>query len=329
MIPLSPMLPTLVDEPFDSPAYLFEPKWDGIRCLCLFEGETVRLYSRRGRDITAQFPELEGLGRAVAAKDAVLDGEICVFDGAAPSFHLVHRRMTLQASPAVRRAAAESPAVYVVFDLLRLDGEEQLAFPLQHRRKRLDSAWCGSDYGVLSPQVPQQGRQLFAESLARGLEGIVAKRADSPYIPGRRTRHWLKVRRRLETDCIIVGYRPSGSRAVAALALGAYLPAASGPAERRLPQLRYVGTVAPALPPSAAHDLLSRLFPLRTGEPSFTVPADGSNRPALPPGMQWVLPRLVCRIGYLELTPGGRLRHGTFLGLRDDKDPSACVLPEG
>lgn len=314
------MLATPVPAPFDSADYVFEVKWDGLRCLCRLVNGTVQLFSRTGREITPLFPELQDAARAVRASTAVLDGEICVLEGGVPSFHRVQRRRLLTTAAAIRRAATHHPAVYMVFDWLERDGRELLALPWRDRRAALEDAWIGeAAHAALSPTVPERGRDLYAASVARGLEGIVAKRLDGPYVPGRRTRHWLKVRREQELDCVIGGYRPRGALDLGSLALGLYrsIPAGAGP-----PKLIYVGNVGTGFGAETRAELMERLLPLRTDRSPFAAAEPGPPR-----GLQWVLPRLVVRVAYLELTPAGHLRHPVFRGLRNDKDPHACRFP--
>jgi len=314
-----PMLATPIPAPFDSEEYVFEVKWDGLRCVCQVEAGTVRLFSRTGRDMTAQFPELQGLGQAVGVPFAVLDGEVCVLEGGVPSFHLVQRRNLLTSAAAIRKAAAEHPAVYIAFDLLELDSRPLLSLPWQRRREELEGAWRGdSDYTTLSPVVPGRGRDLYAASVARGLEGIVAKHIRSPYVPGRRTRHWLKVRREHELDCVVGGYVPRGALGLASLALGLYPPAEAAADGG----LIYVGNVGTGFTDATRTALMARLLALRTTRSPF-----GDAGPEPPQGTQWVLPRLVVRVAYLEFTSLGHLRHPTFRGLREDKAPRDCRFP--
>lgn len=313
------MLPTPIPAPFDSPDYAFEVKWDGVRCLCWLQDGAVRLYSRTGRDITAHFPELQDAAQALGLRAAVLDGEICVLAGGVPRFHLVQKRILLSSPAAVRRAAARHPAAYMVFDLLEGETGPIVDRPWRERRAALEERWRGNTpHTALSPVVPGRGQDLYAASIAQGLEGIVAKRADSPYVPGRRTRHWLKVQRRQELDGVIGGYVPRGALDFKSLALGVYPP---GNGQRGM--LIYVGNVGTGFSAETRSQLMRRLLPLRTAQSPFAATPAG-----LPP-MQWVRPRLVARVDYLERTPHGQLRQPVFRGLRDDKAPEDCVLPPG
>lgn len=333
MIDFAPMLAAAAPEPFDSDDFLFEIKWDGIRCLASIVGGSTRLYSRNGRDITRLFPELVNLSTAMAGATAVLDGELCVLDGATPNFHHIQRRVVLSADISIERTALKHPALYIVFDLLHLDGTDLFHSPLANRRQLLETVWRGDDYAVLSTGVPGRGRDLYAAAVARGLEGIVAKRLDSPYVPGRRTGHWLKIRHHRELDGVIGGYTPKGTDDFASLAVGLYVdrhpdgknwmwdePSLNVPAGR---PLVYIGNVGTGFAAALRRDLMRRLATLQVNVSPFASPKH------LPKDTRWVHPQLVCRVRYLHFTPAGHLRQPTFLGLRVDKSPYECTWSTG
>lgn len=307
-----PMLATAIDAPFDSPDYSFEVKWDGLRCLCVVDNDQVRLYSRNRRDITRRFPELHNMAGAFSVAKGLFDGELCVFSGGLPDFDSVRRRNVLDGDGVIRRAAAQAPALYIVFDVLHLAGEDIMPLPWSERRRRLEVVWQDGNGAVLSDAVRERGRQLFTAAARLGLEGIVAKRHDSSYVPGRRTRHWLKIRHEQEIDCVIGGYNPRGVADIASLALGLYEEDRRGSGRR----LVYVGNVGSGFTARARRDLIQLLLPLHTDRSPFV---DG------PTPIQPVAPRLVCRVAYLTFTPAGHLRHSTFRGLRHDKLPEECT----
>lgn len=336
----APMLATAAEEPFDSAEHVFEVKWDGIRCLAETENGTARLYTRTGRDITRLFPELGTVATAVAARGAVFDGELCVLHDGKPSFHRVQRRNALGTEEAIRSAAEQHPALYVVFDLLHVDGSDVVELPWERRRRWMETAWRGHDHALLTDAVPVRGRDLYAACLAQGLEGIVAKRVDSPYVPGRRTSHWLKIRQRRELDAVVGGYVPRGRSDFASLALGLYFRAPGAPG----PGLRYIGNVGTGFPAPLRRELMAVFKELETTVSPFGAPPipAGRGAPSPPPptvpdapspksgvpfpaGLRWLLPLLVARVQYMEFTPGGRLRHPSFVGLRDDKRPEECT----
>jgi ATP-dependent DNA ligase len=202
-MPLSipkPMLAQKAEAPFDSPDHLFEIKWDGIRCLALIEGRQVGLQSRRFLDITSQFPELACLEWLPSG--TVLDGELLVLRDGKPSLRAIQHRALLQNCQRVQWLSRTRPVTYMVFDLLYLKAKPLLATPLSLRREALQTLIEQVRLpGVLVPEAVQQhGCRLFAQVARLGLEGIMAKRLDGPYLPGKRSRYWLKIKPRPETE---------------------------------------------------------------------------------------------------------------------------------
>lgn len=191
---INPMLAAKADAPFDSEQHLFEIKWDGMRCLAFIEGGRVRLQSRQLTEITLQFPELAGLGRLCSG--TVLDGELVVFEHDKPSLAAIQRRALLQNSSRIQRLSRAEPVSYMVFDLLFLKGRSLMAAPLRVRREALMELYGQLPLPgfLLSEGLRQCGRELFALIMRQGLEGIMAKRLDAPYLPGKRARHWLKIK---------------------------------------------------------------------------------------------------------------------------------------
>lgn len=290
------MLASAVAEPFDSSRHLFEPKWDGYRCLAFVEAGVTRLQSRNLRDITDEFPSLAQLHRLLRVRRAVVDGEITAWEGGRPSFSALQARA--------------GHLVFVAFDLLEVGERELLARPLEERRdllERLVAAATGLDGEesdvVLSPVVPEKGRALFGRAAALGLEGVVGKELGSPYLPGRRTRYWLKVKVRRTADCVIAGYRlaPGGDLGTLVLAV----PQEGG--------WRVVGHVGTGWDRETGRHILSLLEP---GAPPPRIPREFRR------GVTWVRPKLVCSVAYLEVTGDGMLRQASFLGLRPDLEPA-------
>ncbi|MDQ6915879.1 MAG: DNA ligase, partial [Actinomycetota bacterium] len=190
-----PMLAKLGELPRDEDRYGFEVKWDGVRAIAYLEPGRLRLESRNLNDVTAQYPEVRALARELGARTAVLDGEIVAFDAEGrPSFERLQQRMHLASASQVRRRAGAVPVVYVVFDLLHLDGETLMDLPYSERRARLEAL----DLNGAAWQTPRHhkgdGAALLAATAQRGLEGVVAKRLDSPYEPGKRSGAWIKVK---------------------------------------------------------------------------------------------------------------------------------------
>lgn len=191
---INPMLAKRADAPFDSPEHQFEIKWDGIRCLGLIKARRVRLQSRQLLDITAQFPELACLAQLPSG--TVLDGELVVMEHGKPSLRRVETRALLQNRTRIQFLSELMPVSYVVFDLLYLEDKQLLRAPLCHRRLLLERLIqrAGLPGILMSEVVRDNGRRLFAEVARLNLEGIMAKRLDSPYLPGRRCGHWMKIK---------------------------------------------------------------------------------------------------------------------------------------
>jgi ATP-dependent DNA ligase len=196
MLPLTikPMLAAKAETPFDSEQHLFEVKWDGIRCLAFVESGRVRLQSRHSTEMTFQFPELACLARLPSG--TVLDGELVVFQDDKPSLAGIQRRALLQNSSRIQYLSQSTPVSYMVFDLLFLRNKPLLAAPLSTRREALIRLCEQSVLPrvLLSEGLRRRGRELFAQIMRLGLEGMLAKRLDAPYLPGKRSRHWLKIK---------------------------------------------------------------------------------------------------------------------------------------
>lgn len=306
---LKPML-AAPGEPFDSPEYLYEVKWDGIRCLAYLNRETL-LYSRNGNDITYRYPELVGLHQGFSGAPLILDGEIIAFEGDRPSFHRLLARDRLQNNLRILRAAAEYPAVLIVFDILYLEGNSLLEKPLHHRKEVLKSLFPAHPSLRLNDYITGDGMTYYQAICDLGLEGMIAKQANSPYLPGKRSHCWLKVKRILEEDLIICGYtKGKGHRAgLGSLILGGYQGG----------RLIYAGVVGSGFSNQETEELQDLLEGLRTEKVPFDrIPA--INQP------EWVTPQLVCSVKYLERLNSGELRHGSFTRLRSDKVPAECRL---
>jgi bifunctional non-homologous end joining protein LigD len=310
---IEPMLARTGPLPADEAGWAFEIKWDGVRAIGFAEGGRLRLANRTGRDITSRYPELRELGRALAGREAVLDGEVVAFgEDGRPSFQKLQRRMHLTSEHAVRRLAAEDPVAYVVFDLLWLDGRSLLALGYGQRRERLLAL------GLQGPtwQVPAHhlgdGAALLEASRAQGLEGIIAKRVDAPYTPGRRSPVWVKVKNVRRTDVVVGGWLPGeGRRAgrLGALVVGFHDDGA----------LRYAGRVGTGFDEAELDRMARLLAPLARD----TSPFEGRQPPR---ETRFVEPRLVAAVDYGEWTQARTLRHPVYQGLRDDLDPQQVAF---
>lgn len=297
---IEPML-ARIGRPFDSPAHLFEIKWDGVRAITYVEGGVHRMHGRRRRDLAERYPELAFL--AELPSGCVLDGELVVLqaDGR-PDFRAVLARENGRAADAVAMAARH-PVVYVVFDLLYASGESLLAQPLTERRARLEAlvARCRDPRLVLSAGVLGAGLELFAAARARGLEGIVAKRLEAPYCPGERTDAWQKVKPVQQIHCLVLGYEPAGGDDFKSLIVAADVRG----------ELRCVGKVGSGIGAAERAELRRRMSGARVG------------RPLVDPGMPgcWIAPGIYCTVSFLEWTANGRLRAPVFVGLVPEGGP--------
>jgi bifunctional non-homologous end joining protein LigD len=305
-----PMMASLTAEPFDDDGWLFEVKWDGHRCLANL-GTATRLTSRTTRDMTGQFPELIDLHRQLAARNAVVDGEIVALDrDGRPSFERMQDRFH-RAPEELARNKGRVPVQFIAFDLLWLDGEPLLDLPLTERRARLVEVLVETGDVRLSQVVQGRGTDFFEQARGLGLEGVVAKRAASPYRPGTRSHDWRKIKALRRQDCVIVGWTPGQGQRGATL--GSLLLAVSD--GRRL---HYAGNVGTGFTQAFLADLLPALVEREVAKPQF----EGAPRLR---GARFVRPELVCEVEYLKWTDDGKLRAASFKGLRPDKPPTDCV----
>jgi bifunctional non-homologous end joining protein LigD len=308
------MLAETAERPFSRPGWLFELKYDGFRVLAAREsGEPLLLY-RRGLDSTATFPEVARALKGLPYEGLILDCEIVVLDEEArPRFERLQRRALLRRSSDIAWAAVELPATLYVFDLLGFEGFDLRALPLLARKALLRKLLPRSGPLRFSDHVEQHGEALYREVERLRLEGLVAKRADAPYRPGR-SPHWLKLRVDRTGDFVIVGASPAqGHRTgFGALHVAAY------EGER----LTYAGKVGSGFTEAELAGLWKSLEPLRRNGPACNGPVPGGK------GHVWVEPRLVCEVRYKEWTGDGLLRQPVFLRLRDDKPADECVREE-
>ena len=313
---IEPMLAITAEEPFDSPQFTYEAKWDGVRTLAFVDGGEVRLQTRNLLDCTKQYPEAHGAAEALTGGyQAILDGEVVAFDEkGVPSFQRLQPRMHLRDESAVSRLRKNVPVVYEVFDILYLDGEDLTRQPLRERRRRLEAALEPMGAIRLSEGFPGSGVALFKAVQDQGLEGIVAKRLDAPYVSGR-SAAWVKVKAFKTMDCVIGGWTAGqGGRqsTLGALVVGVY----------RGGKLTPVGHVGTGFDDRTLRDLLGLLKEHQSPTSPFAV-VSKVNQPAT-----WCFPDLVCEVRYAELTRDGTLRHPAYLGLRSDIDPTECTGQE-
>ena len=311
---LRPMLATLGPLPKDDEAWAYEFKWDGIRALSYVDGGRIHVESRNGNDLTNSFPELRALGERLGSRRVVLDGEIVAFDGVGrPRFQLLQPRIHASDANKAKRLAAEQPIVYVIFDVLHVDGASLLSLPYVERRRRLEDlglATKKTEHWTLSPRFAGPGSDVLRASKEQDLEGVIAKRLDSPYLPGKRSPSWTKVKNVLTQEVIVGGWTPGeGSRRgrLGSLLLG--IPSGEG--------LQYIGQVGTGFSGSILDDLAERLDSLRSDHSPFVtaIPRRYEN------AATWVEPKLVGEVTFGEWTDDGRMRHPSWRGLRVDKAP--------
>jgi bifunctional non-homologous end joining protein LigD len=300
------------------PDWTYEIKWDGVRILADVTPDDVRLWSSNGRDVSATYPELAALGPALAPIECTLDGEVVAFDDEGrPNFGQLQHRMHVGVVAEARRRAAEVPVGFVVFDLLRLGGQDTTGLPWRDRRTLLEQIADDLPAGVDLAGVYDDGPSLLAATRERGLEGLVAKRTGSTYVPGSRTRSWIKVKVRRRQELVVGGWAPGEGRR--ANGLGAILVGyhdAPG-----APELRYAGRVGSGFTDAGLDRMASLLAPLAVDECPFTP-----RPPALHTrGARWVEPQVVVEVEFGEWTSDGRMRHPVHLGQRVDVDPAAVV----
>jgi DNA ligase D-like protein (predicted ligase) len=295
----------------EGPQWLYELKLDGYRALIIKDRDRIEIRSRNEKNLTAMYPAVARDARRLNAETAVVDGEIVALDAhGRPSFQALQHR-------------SEHPRhdiVFFAFDLLHLNGDSLTSRPLDERIAHLPAIVEGSGL-LLSQPLPGTGAQV-AEAVRRlGLEGVVAKRRDSKYVPGTRTDHWRKFRTDRQQEFVIGGYRP-GDYGVDALLVGYY---AEG-------TLRFAAKIRAGFTPRLRRDVCDRLQPLlRRACPFSDLPSSGTAHwgggvtAEQMREIQWVKPQLLAQVRFVEWTAEGHLRHAAFLGLRDDKAPLDVV----
>jgi bifunctional non-homologous end joining protein LigD len=306
------MLAQLATMPADEQDFGFEIKWDGVRALAYVSRAGVRLESRTGREISAQFPETQGLRAALGRRQAVLDGELVAFDEEGrPSFQRLQGRIHLASEALVRERMREIPVTLVVFDLLHLGGRSTRELGYEGRRDAL------GELGLDGPsfQTPGyrlgEGSELFAASREKGLEGVVAKRLGSAYEPGRRGRSWLKIKNVRSQEVVIGGWLPGKGRRggmIGALLVGYYEGS----------ELRFAGKVGTGFGDQELRRLAGLLEPLRRDSSPFA-----GRQPER--GATFVEPKLVVEVDFGEWTRAGTMRHPAYKGQRNDKRPREVV----
>ncbi|HEY2714655.1 MAG TPA: DNA ligase D, partial [Solirubrobacterales bacterium] len=310
-----PMLAKLAPLPADDTGWAVEVKWDGVRAIAYCRPGRLELQTRNLNPVTDSYPEVRRLSRQIGARDAVLDGELVAFDAdGRPSFERLQQRIHQTDEAIVRRRMKSHPVTYLVFDLLYLDGRNLMDEPYSSRRELLEGLALEGESWQTPAHSVGHAKELLAAAAERQLEGIVLKRLDSRYAPGKRNGSWLKVKNLGRQEFVIGGWLPGEGRrksTLGALLLGYHDPEGGAGAE-----LRYAGRVGTGFSERTLRELLERLRPLARRSNPF-----GRRGPK---GANYVEPILVAEVEYRELTQEGLIRHGSFKGLREDK-PAADV----
>ncbi|GAA4191926.1 MULTISPECIES: non-homologous end-joining DNA ligase [Microbispora] len=314
----APMMARLGPLPEPQGDYAHEMKWDGVRALGYVEDGTLRLVSRNGRDITPAYPEIAGLAGATGGQPTVLDGEIVAFDEQGrPSFEALQPRMHQRDPLRIRHLVVTTPVTYLLFDVLHVGAGTVIGAAYTERRRVLEDLVRAGSHWAIPPYYSGGGEQALADSRRMGLEGVVAKRLVSAYRPGRRSPDWVKVKNVRTQEVVVGGWRPGEGRR--ADTIGSLLVGVNDGG-----LLRYAGSVGTGFTDEALRRLGERLAPLRRDTPPFSGISREEAR-----GCGWVEPVLVGEVQFAEWTGEGRLRHPSWRGLRDDKDPGEVVRAEG
>jgi bifunctional non-homologous end joining protein LigD len=305
---IEPMKAVLHDRPFSDPDWIYERKLDGVRCLAFRTPKGVRLLSRNDKPLNNSYPELVEALEREPSPEFIVDGEIVAFTGHITSFSRLQRRMQISDPERARRTGV---AVYLyVFDVLHLEGQNTRRLPQRARKKLLRRALDFHGPVRFLSHRNRDGEKLFVDACRRGLEGLIAKRADSRY-SSTRSADWLKLKCSHEQELVIGGFTaPQGKRTdFGALLVGYYEDG----------ELRYAGKVGTGFDQRTLSDLGERMRKLELPDPPF------ADVHPVPKGTHWLEPRLVAQFAFSEWTRDGRLRHPRYLGLRNDKPPEEVV----
>lgn len=309
---VKPMLATLA-EPFDSKEYTYEIKWDGYRSLAFLDSAT-KLQSRNLKDITPLFPELRQLHSAAKKPGIILDGEIIALRDGKPSFSELQKRGQLRNEAQIRNSLKAIPVIYVVFDILYSDYQPVFSEPIEKRRRLLAENLKPSDAMITAKYIEDHGNAYFNSICEMGLEGVIAKKKGSLYLPGKRVKTWLKFKRKQHGNFIVVGYvlNPTSRGELSSLILGAYLGN----------KLTCFGMVGTGFTREELALILTELKKITVATSPLKVFKDN------PPNVFWTRPIIVCEIEYLELTDDGKLRHPSFIKFRPDLKPEECIFED-
>src|SRR5262245_18779019 len=299
--PVQPMKAVSGELPHDDTGWAYELTWDGYRTIAFLDGGRARLQSTTFRDVSAKYPELAGLAEGLDGTKAIVDGEVVVLTPeGVPRFELLQRHT--------------DPAAYVAFDLLSLDGVDLVDRPYEERRALLLDRFAAGPGRIVPRHQVGDGEVLLEVTAQQGLEGIVAKRLGSLYVPGKRSPHWRKVKHRPQQEVVVGGFTAGGGNRMGrfgALLVGVYEGG----------RLRFGGGVGSGFDQKMLDALTRKLRALATADCPFDPPPPR----AYARDATWVRPELVVEIAFAEWTSEGFVRQASFLGLRDDKRPEDVV----
>lgn len=310
---INPMLAKSA-QPFDSKDFEFELKWDGTRCILFIDRKNLHLQNRRLRNITDRYPEFQTFKKHLKVKSAVIDGEIVVLENGIPSFPRLQQRDHQQNPDTIQRLSVELPAAFIAFDLLYLNGRSLMKKQLVERRAWLRELFPLGEYAVFSESYAH-GKELFAHAVEMGFEGIMAKAKKSPYLPGVRSAHWLKIKKFQDVDAVICGYLEGfgyRSGSFGSLVMGLYHQG----------KLVHIGRVGTGFDDRSAEEVYQKMVKLRTDVSPL------AEAPHFPRKVFWCKPLLVARVKFQEWTKDRHLRVPSFKGLREDKAPEECSFEE-
>jgi bifunctional non-homologous end joining protein LigD len=296
---IAPMLAKTVTFVPTGKDFIYEIKLDGQRTIADIGAKSLNLYTRSSQNVTAKYPELSELGKHVRKPKTILDGEIVALQDGIPSFQLLQQRMNLNIQRLIQAASIEVPVIYYVFDILQYGGKSLVDLPLSERKKILKQALIPGNNVKLLPYFASRD-QILSKAEEFGYEGIVAKRENSPYVPGLRTDAWVKYKFQREEIFLICGWLEGGrARNFGALLLGKY---------HGRHEYRYVGRAGTGFTDRMIHYLMQQLGPLEITKAPFP------NAPRIK-GAHWVRPSLKARVKFREMTQAGVMRAPVFLGL--------------
>lgn len=300
---VTPMLIRDEVPPFDDKEYIYELKWDGCRCLAYLDKNVTELKNKRNLRIDPIFPELSQLHKQ-AKKRCILDGELIVLINGKPDFEALQRRTIMSNPVKIKLSADEHPASFIAYDILYYDDKSVIDLPVTERKKLIDKCLKENERVAISRFAEENGKALFDFTTEQGLEGIVAKKKTSLYYPGKRTKDWVKIKNMLDDDFVICGYVGQENNMVSVI-LGQY----------HKDKLVYKGSVAFGVRGENFRKI--KTVKKITSSPFNKWDEDGD--------IQWIEPKMVCTVKFMNYTKSGAMRQPVLKGIREDKKPEECI----